>query len=179
MASSPTDREPDESGPPTEVVGSAPLPAQEAQDPAQQLAACLAADMAEAWRRGERVRAEDYLQKHPLLAKNRDAAFRIICEEVCLRQEAGLTLDFASFEGRFPHWRKELHDFLACQRLMESGFETSVDMSSSGLEDFEHLVELGEGAQGRVYLARQRSLNDRPMVLKVTSCRGQEHLSLA
>src|SRR5437879_10410118 len=52
-------------------------------------------------------------------------------------------------------------------------------MSSTGLEDFELLTELGQGAMGRVYLARERALGDRPIVLKVTHCRGQEHLSLA
>ncbi len=47
------------------------------------------------------------------------------------------------------------------------------------LAGFQLLAELGEGAEGRVYLARQTDLADRPVVLKVTSSRGQEHLSLA
>lgn len=46
-------------------------------------------------------------------------------------------------------------------------------------DDLELLSKLGEGAQGRVFLARQRSLADRPVVIKVTSCDGGEHLSLA
>lgn len=47
------------------------------------------------------------------------------------------------------------------------------------LADFELLSVLGEGAQGRVYLAREKSLDNRPVVLKVTPCRGREHFSLA
>src|ERR1700693_1944055 len=47
------------------------------------------------------------------------------------------------------------------------------------LADFELLAELGEGAQGRVFLARQASLADRAVVLKVTPCHGRKHLSLA
>ncbi|MGH7134415.1 MAG: serine/threonine-protein kinase, partial [Pirellulales bacterium] len=45
--------------------------------------------------------------------------------------------------------------------------------------EFELLAQLGHGAHGRVYLARQSSLADRPVVLKVASLTGQEHLSLA
>jgi len=39
--------------------------------------------------------------------------------------------------------------------------------------------KLGEGARGRVYLAEQPDLANRPVVLKITSCDGREHLSLA
>jgi serine/threonine protein kinase/Tfp pilus assembly protein PilF len=45
--------------------------------------------------------------------------------------------------------------------------------------DYRLLAELGRGAQGRVFLARQLSLADRPVVLKMTPCAGQEHLTLA
>src|SRR5262249_11707984 len=41
------------------------------------------------------------------------------------------------------------------------------------------LAELGRGAHGRVFLASQPALADRPVVLKLTPCRGREHLSLA
>jgi tetratricopeptide (TPR) repeat protein len=41
------------------------------------------------------------------------------------------------------------------------------------------VAELGMGAQGRVVLARHKALANRPMVLKMTPCTGQEHLSLA
>jgi tetratricopeptide (TPR) repeat protein len=41
------------------------------------------------------------------------------------------------------------------------------------------LAELGRGAASRVFLARQRGLADRPVVLKVSRRSGAEHLSLA
>lgn len=47
------------------------------------------------------------------------------------------------------------------------------------LADFDVLDELGRGAEGRVYLARQRTLADRRVVLKVTECAGEEHFNLA
>ncbi len=47
------------------------------------------------------------------------------------------------------------------------------------LGDFRLLAELGRGAHGRTYLASQRSLADRPVVLKITPLGHDEHLSLA
>ena len=38
---------------------------------------------------------------------------------------------------------------------------------------------LGEGGLGTVFLARERALGDRPVVLKVTKRRGAEHLAMA
>src|SRR5207244_12851253 len=45
--------------------------------------------------------------------------------------------------------------------------------------DFLLLAELGRGVHGRVFLASQPSLADRPVVLKLTPCDASEHLSLA
>lgn len=45
--------------------------------------------------------------------------------------------------------------------------------------EFRLLSCLGRGAHGAVFLADQPSLANRPVVLKVTSCDGLEHLSLA
>src|SRR5438067_2144833 len=47
------------------------------------------------------------------------------------------------------------------------------------LGKFRLLTELGSGGQGRVVLATQTDLADRPVVLKLTPCDGGEHLSLA
>ena len=47
------------------------------------------------------------------------------------------------------------------------------------LGDFHLLALLGQGGQGRIFLASQLSLADRPVVLKISGRRGDEHLSLA
>ena len=75
-------------------------------------------EMVAAWRRGERPLAEEFLARHPELGE--DAAIRLIYEEVCLRQEAGLAVDREAIARRFPRWREELEVLLDCQRLMES-----------------------------------------------------------
>jgi tetratricopeptide (TPR) repeat protein len=45
--------------------------------------------------------------------------------------------------------------------------------------EFQLVAELGRGAAGRVFLAVQPALADRPVVLKLTPAGGGEHLSLA
>src|SRR5262245_50041786 len=45
--------------------------------------------------------------------------------------------------------------------------------------DCQLLVELGSAPQSRVFLATQPLLANRPVVLKLTPCDGQEHLALA
>jgi serine/threonine protein kinase/Flp pilus assembly protein TadD len=142
------------------------------------LAAPEVEEMAAAWRRGERPRAEDILARHPGL--DDEAAIRLIYEEVCLRQEAGLPVDPAEVADRFPRWRAELELLLDCHRLMEEG-PAPVAFPEVGEEiaGFRLLAELGRGGSGRVFLAEQAALADRPVVLKVGAGRRGEHLSLA
>src|SRR5439155_1798096 len=72
------------------------------------LADRLVADMATAWRRGERLPAERYLADHPALLDHPEAAVRIVYEEVCLRQERGEAVTAEELSRRFPPWAAEL-----------------------------------------------------------------------
>src|SRR5256885_1132261 len=47
------------------------------------------------------------------------------------------------------------------------------------LGEFRLAAELGRGAVGRVFLAAQPYLGERPVVVKLTPRKGQEHLTLA
>jgi len=134
--------------------------------------------MVAAWRRGERPLAEEFLARHPELGE--DAAIRLIYEEVCLRQEAGLVVDHAEILRRFPRWRQELEVLLDCQRLMESKpGGPAFPGEGEVLAGFRLVREVGRGAAGRVFLAVQPSLADRPVVLKITPRGREEHIALA
>jgi serine/threonine protein kinase/Tfp pilus assembly protein PilF len=138
-------------------------------------------EMQTSWEQGRPVSAEDVLRRHPDLGKETEAALQIIQEELILRREAGQEVPTQEFVGRFPQWRRELERLLECHRLVESLAEEPPAYPEAGeaLGDLELVAELGRGAHGRVYLARQRHLADRLLVLKMSPCSGQEHLSLA
>jgi serine/threonine protein kinase/Flp pilus assembly protein TadD len=144
------------------------------------LADRLAEEMAAAWQRGDRRPAEDYLEQYPELLGTPEEAVRLVYEEVCLRQEGGEEVAPLELARRFPGWADELAVLLECHRLMRSRLDqVAFPGVGESLGDFRLVAELGRGSQGRVFLATQVGLADRPVVLKVTARRAREHLCLA
>ncbi len=147
------------------------------------LAAQLAEEMAECWHQGQRPWAEEFLNRHPQLWKEPQAATQLIYEEICLRQSCGEKAAADEVVRRFPQWQKQLQILLACHQLIEPGPAAPVFPGvGETLGDFRIAAELGRGAVGRVFLANQLSLDNRQVVLKVAPCTAreqQEHLSLA
>jgi tetratricopeptide (TPR) repeat protein len=144
------------------------------------LAGKLAEDMDRRWDQGERPRADDYLSDFPELSAQPDAAIRLIYEEICLRHEGGEERCSAEILDRYPQWRTRLEVLLDCHRLLEP--ETAAPQFpgvGAAWKDFDLLAELGRGLQGRVFLAVEPALADRPVVLKFTPRSGGEHLALA
>jgi serine/threonine protein kinase/tetratricopeptide (TPR) repeat protein len=140
----------------------------------------LAEEMAHRWRSGDRPLSEDYLARHPELRREPEAALELIYEELSLRREYGVEASAADLLRRFPQWRRQLLVLLDCHQLLAAGSaEPSFPAAGEVLGDFRLLAELGRGAQGRVFLAAQRSLADRPVVVKLAPGSGGEHLSLA
>jgi tetratricopeptide (TPR) repeat protein len=144
------------------------------------LAERLAEDMARRWREGERPRAEDYLALHPELGGRPEAALELIYEEISLRQESGEEAAATDLVRRFPQWRRQVQALLECHHLLAQRTGPPLFPSAEEvLGDFCLLAELGRGAHGRVFLATQPALADRPVVLKLGPRCGGEHLSLA
>lgn len=133
--------------------------------------------MAQAWRRGEKPRAEDYLARLPDV-RDEDAV-RLIYEEACLRQEIGEEGVSEEVLNRFPRWRDELALLLECNRALRGPSPIVYPEHGDQLGDLRIIHEIGRGSFGRTYVAIQQSLAQRPMVLKVTPLGQHEHLSLA
>src|SRR5262245_25107963 len=148
-------------------------------DSAEDLAGRTADEMKLAWQQGRRLTVEDMLARQPDLERERDAVMRLVCEEICLRREHDLSLPTEDWLRRFPAWRTELTALLECHKLLEPESDAAPEHGKGRLHEFRLLEELGEGGQGRVYLAVQPQLDDRPVVVKVTPCRGREHFTLA
>jgi serine/threonine protein kinase/Flp pilus assembly protein TadD len=147
---------------------------------AESLAAKLVSEMIERWGQGERLLAEDFLARHPALWEHPESAADLIYEELQLREQYGLKIKLEELLQRFPQWRRQLELLFDCQRLLaDSPAVPEFPAAGDSLGDFQLLAELGRGAQGRVFLARQFSLGDRPVVLKITPAEADDYLSLA
>jgi serine/threonine protein kinase/tetratricopeptide (TPR) repeat protein len=157
-----------------------PTPSPLTREAAEALAAELVAEMIERWRQGDRVLPEEFLARHPELWHHPEAAADLIYEELCLRQEYAAEVPVEHVLGRFPQWRPQLEVLFDCQRLLGPGLPPpQFPGAGDFLGDFLLLAELGRGGLGRVFLASQLSLADRPVVLKITPGEAREHLSLA
>jgi serine/threonine protein kinase len=169
--------EPPDHDNPAPTVVTPPAPHRESGSP---LVARLADEMAAAWRRGQCPAVEEFLARDPSLRDRPEVVLRLLCEEVGLRQEAGEVVRAAELTGRFPDLQDEVENLLSTRCQLSANLrEVAAELPAPDLADFELIAELGQGTQGRVFLARQRTLGDRPVVLKITSRRGREHLSLA
>lgn len=167
-----------------ERAGTDPVPGRDGTTPEpgtpEALADRLASAMAAAWGQGRRPVVEEYLAAHPGLNQHPGAAARLIYEEFCLREGTGEGDPAADLAGRFPRWEKELEFLLDCHEFVRS-HKADLTFPEPGetLGDYHLLAELGQGLLGRVFLATQAALADRPVVLKVTRRTGDEHLALA
>ncbi|QEL20364.1 protein kinase domain-containing protein [Limnoglobus roseus] len=142
----------------------------------EQLADAMVAD----WEGGTTHPAEQYLNRCPELWQHPDAALELLAEELTLRDERGWPVAAGELEARFPQWQPQVQALLECQQILGPRLSPpQFPQSGETLGGFLLQSELGRGAHGRVYLASQSTLADRPVVLKVSPIAGDEHLSLA
>jgi len=147
----------------------------------EQVGSELARELRRRWCAGANVTSEAVLAEHPELWNDPESAVELIYEEFCLREAAGDDGARADLLARFPQWADALAVMLDCHhRIIESDRDRPrFPASGERLGEFRLRAELSRGARGRVFLAAQAALADRPVVLKVTPLDGAEHLSLA
>jgi eukaryotic-like serine/threonine-protein kinase len=148
----------------------------------EQLHSLLAATlekMADEWHAGAGRPVELWLAETPELATSQEDAVRMVYEEFCIREERGEAVEAEKYYQRFPQWREALAVVLECHALLKNDEPPDFPEAGESLGELRLEKELGRGALGRVFLATQPSLSDRPLAVKITARRGQEHLSLA
>jgi serine/threonine protein kinase len=134
------------------------------------------------WKQGLPPDAQAVLDRQPALADHPEAVVRLIYEAWCLERAADPRRDINDLLARFPRWRPQLEVLLQLDVLLDLDPLADVPAWPGAGEEFAGfrlVADLGRGAQGRVFLATESGLADRPVVLKLTPRTGQEHLSLA
>jgi serine/threonine protein kinase/Tfp pilus assembly protein PilF len=153
-------------------------------------------DLEYSWRRGRPRRLEELQGPFPELFRDRDCLQEIAFEEYRLRLQLG---DGPTPEEYRQRWDVRTDGWPAPPNLLAEAVRrlpvtvkapagrppepasTSAPLPEVGTEflDFRLLAELGRGAFGRVYLARQQGLAGRLVALKIASNISLEARSLA
>ncbi|HEX4147694.1 MAG TPA: serine/threonine-protein kinase, partial [Pirellulales bacterium] len=141
-------------------------------------------DLERRWPRREwREWLEQYAAEYPELAGDDGLPADLIYEEFHVRKQHGESVRVEEYLERFPQQAGQLRALLAAER---PGLTSSlaalpkVEDYEAGqqIDDFDLLAPLGEGAFGKVFLARQRTLG-RLVALKISADRGFESQTLA
>lgn len=143
------------------------------------LARLVKADLQYRFDRGERPAAADYLERFPELGADGDPVLSLAYEEYCLREERGESPDPERFCARYAAWTDSLASQLRYHRVLSqvAGAAPAPPKYPRPGEQFRqfHLThELGRGGAARVYRARDESLGNREVALKVSADRGSE-----
>jgi serine/threonine protein kinase/predicted Zn-dependent protease len=157
-------------------------------------------DLEYGWASSDSDRLQRYCQLFPTVFGQQECLTRIAFEEFRLRQQQGERVDPQEYEARYgidaSHWPSvtdsDISTPFATQHAQFDALRSAAPQFALSLEALEHEFpalgatvwdfqleeELGRGAFGRVYLARQQGLADRRVALKVTA-RSDEPRQLA
>jgi hypothetical protein len=111
-------------------------------------------DRSERWQRGDRVKAEHYLEQFPTIAADDEATLVIIYGEFYLRRELGDAPNLMEYIARFPQHARRLRDQVMWHEAISS--DSSFDSILDTMPEIPGLAigdRLGRGGMSSVYHA--------------------------
>lgn len=132
--------------------------------------------------RGERPTVAEYLDRYPQLRNEPGRVVSLVYEEFCLLEENGAHPDPRAFCERYAPWKDSLASQLRFHRELSQVTVTGLPEPAGprfpepgeGFLWFRIAACLGQGGSARVYLAHDKSLGDRKVVLKIAPKHGDE-----
>jgi serine/threonine protein kinase/tetratricopeptide (TPR) repeat protein len=157
----------------TEVAAERPAPRSR-----NALCTLLLNKLVTAWERGDPISAREIIDAEPRI--DDETAVELIYEELHRQRDAGYDVRTEEVLRKYARFREPLEALFAFDRML-GGQQLRPDFPSPGesLGPFQLVSVLGEGASGRTYVALERELANRPVVLKVMPVDHVEHLNLA
>jgi serine/threonine protein kinase/tetratricopeptide (TPR) repeat protein len=144
-------------------------------------------ELTAAWERGQSPAVDDYLRR--LEPADLRAAVELIYREFCLSEADGSTREASHYLDRFPQHRTTLEWLFRLHgecppSLLDRWMETSPSVDSlpeagDAIGPYVLRRELGRGSFARVFLAEQTNLENRLVVLKVSTRMTREPWLLA
>lgn len=122
--------------------------------------------------------ARDFLTHHPECARFKSVVLEVALEEYVRRTSAGDRLTASEFAAQFPGHHTAVVKQIEVYQLLEetAGVDDAVAWPAPGDEFLGLRLRelLGMGAFSKVYLATERQLGDRPVVVKICHGAGAE-----
>jgi tetratricopeptide (TPR) repeat protein len=149
--------------------------------PVRMLGRQLAEEFDQLWHDGTGPDATTFLQRYPELADDPSLVAELAYEEYCLRVQHGQIMDVDAFCARFPAVREALQAILRCHHEVDAIARSELEackptfpQPGESFGNFDLLRELGRGAFARVFLASERALGGRRVVVKLSPGGGSE-----
>jgi serine/threonine protein kinase len=147
--------------------------------------ATLVRDRIERWEAHGEPSAAQVLAEHPELREARSLVMDLVLAEYSLRKESGDAIEKAEFCEQFPEYRQSLEYLLEVQDYLDRcpEFATpdeTVEWPIPGelFLGYEILEPLGRGGLARVFLAREKAVGNRHVVIKVSPLGDHEAQTL-
>jgi eukaryotic-like serine/threonine-protein kinase len=138
------------------------------------------------WAEGRPLPPEGLMAQWPIDPNSDPDAASVLLEDYSQRRRRE-EISLVEYELRFPDQQRSLEGLVALETAFRSlrgecvdrGFSLRLPDVGDEVFGFRLRLALGQGAFGRVFLAEQAGLADRPVVLKVTAIEGEEPRTLA